>query len=176
MRLSKKVWIIIGIGVFAIVLGLLLSTYFQQVEERRQLEDRLELAESRLPTLVSQKEDLEDELIQVESLYDRSRAEFPESVESIEYGEYIFEIADTCNLNLATLSFPKPSSKTVGPVKYSVVSLSIPVSGEVADIFEFIHVLRTDPRFSSTAVTSVNLNVGGGSATISVDIYGYEGE
>ena len=175
MRLSKKVWIIVGIGVFAIVLGFFLSTYFLQIEERRQLEERLEQAETRLPVLIAQREDLDGELTQAESSLDKSQAEFPESIESIEYGEYIFEIADSCNLNLASLSFPKPADKTVGSVTYSVVSLSLPVSGQVADIFEFIHVLRTDPRFASTAVKSVNLNVGGGSATVSVDIYAYKG-
>lgn len=175
MKLGKKVWIIVGIGVVAIVLGVLLSTYFQQVEEKQQLSDRLAVAESRLPEIIAEKEELGDELTQAESSLGESQAEFPESIESIEYGEYIFEIADTCNVNLASLSFPKPETREVGSVTYSVVSLSLPVSGAVADIFEFIQVLRTDPRFASTAVTSVSLNVGGG-GTISVDIYGYEGE
>jgi Tfp pilus assembly protein PilO len=175
MRLSKKVWIIVGIGVFAIALGFLLSTYLEQVEEKQQLSDRLAVAETRLPVLVAEREDLEDELTQAESSLDKSLAEFPESIESIEYGEYIFEVADTCNVELASLSFPKPATKEVGPVTYSVVSLSLPVKGAVADIFEFIQVLRTDPRFASTAVKSVTLNVGEGSATISVDICGYKG-
>jgi len=63
----------------------------------------------------------------------------------------------------------------VGSVTYSVVSLSLPVSGTLENIFKFVDIIKTDPRFASTQVNSVNLNVGGGSATIAVDIYGYEG-
>ena len=82
---------------------------------------------------------------------------------------------EECDLQLGTLSFPKPSSSKQGSVTYSAVSLTLPVNGMVENIFKLIDIIKTDPRFVSTSVTSVNLNVGGRSATISVTIYGYEG-
>lgn len=162
MKLSKKVWLIVGIAVIVALLCVVFTIYFQQVRERQDLNDRLDSATARSVKLTADKEDLEDELSQAQSLLDTSQAQYPQEVHSIEYGEHIFEIIDDCNLTLASLSFPKPSS--------TQVSLSLPVSGSVADIFEFIHTINTDDRFASTSVNSVNLNVGGG-ATISITIY-----
>ena len=174
MRVSKKVWIIIGIGVIVVLLVLVLNTYFQQVREKQALNEQLDAAQVLSIKLETDEEDLEDELTQAQSLLGTSQAEFPQTVESIEFGEYIFEIAEECDVTLATLNFPKSSAKTEGSVTYSVVSLSLPVSGALEDIFEFINTIKTDDRFASTQVKSVSLNVGGGSASISVDIYGYK--
>jgi len=173
MKLSNKVWIIVGVGIIVVLLAIVSMVYFRQVAEQQGLEDRLDAATARSITLALDKQDLEGQLSQAQSLVDTSQAQYPQAIESIEYGEYIFEIAEECNLSLASLIFPKPGSVTQGSVTYSVVSLSLPVSGALEDIFEFIDTIKTDPRFASTRVKSVNLSVGGGSATIAVDIYGY---
>jgi len=177
MRLSKKALAIIVIGVFAIVLGYLFMTYSQLVTEQRELEGRLTVAEDRLPGLTTEKESLESQRVSATSALASARASFPRAVESIEYGEHIFEIVKKCNLTLTSLSFPRPSDRKEGAVTYSVVSLALPVSGKVADIFEFIQVIRTDERFASTEVKQISMSIEGGtaSATISVDIYGYRG-
>jgi type II secretory pathway pseudopilin PulG len=171
MKISRKVWIIVGIAIIVVLLVIVFMTYFGQVREQQDLEDRLNSATARSVTLRAEKDDLGNQLSQAESLLNTSQAQYPQAIESIEYGEYIFEIAEKCNLSLASLTFPKPTARTVGSVTYSVVSLTLPVSGALEDIFEFIDTIRTDPRFASTQVKSVNL--AGESATISVDIYGY---
>jgi hypothetical protein len=165
MKLSRKVALIVGIAVIVALLCVVFTIYFQQVRERQDLNERLESATVRSAQLTAEKGDLEDDLAQAESLLYTSQAEYPQEVHSIEYGEHIFELIDDCNLTLGSLSFPKPSS--------TKVSLSLPVSGSVADIFEFIHTINTDDRFASTSVNSVNLNVGGG-ATISITINIYQ--
>ena len=166
MKLRKKVGLILGAGIIVALLVIVLIVYFQQAEEKQALNERLDSATALSVVLTADKEDLEDELAQSESLLNTSQAEYPQEVHSIEYGEHIFELIEDCNLTLGSLSFPRPSS--------TQVSLSLPVSGSVADIFEFIHTINTDDRFASTSVNSVNLNVGG-SATISITIYIYQG-
>lgn len=178
MRLSKKVWLVAGIAILAVVLGYLFMTYSQLVTEHRQLEGRLTVAqEDRLPGLTTEKGTLESQRVSATSTLASARARFPQAVESIEYGEHIFEIVRECNLTLTSLSFPRPSDRKEGAVTYSVVSLALPVSGKVADIFAFIQVIRTDERFASTEVRQISMSIEGGtaSATISVDIYGYRG-
>jgi hypothetical protein len=174
MNVSRKVGLVLGAIVIVAALAVVGVFYFRQAGERADLNDRLDRAQTLLPSLTKQKQDLEGELASAQSSLDTSRAEFPESVDSIEYGEYLFEIADDCNVVLASLSFPKPAAKKVGTVTYYVVSLSLPVSGTMANIFEFIDTIRTDDRFASTDVKSVSMNVGG-AATIIMDIYGYKG-
>jgi hypothetical protein len=175
MKLSRKVLLIVIVIAIVAALAVLYSVYARQAAERGDLNERLSRAQTLLPGLVNNRENKEDELTQAESSLEAKKVKFPESVESIEYGEYIFEIVEDCDLTLATLNFPKPSAKTEGSVKYSVVSLSLPVKGEVDDIFDFIDTIKTDDRFASTQVKTISLNVEGGSATISVDIYGYKG-
>jgi hypothetical protein len=174
MRITGRVGlIVIAVVIVAALVGLYLGVYLPQAAERSDLTQRRDTAQVRQSQLADTKTNLEGQLTSAQSSLNSSQAQFPQSIESIEYGEYIFELVDECNLQLASLSFPRPAARTVGSVTYSVVSLTLPVSGTLENIFKFIDLIRTDPNFASTDVKSVNLNVGGGSATIAVDIYGY---
>jgi hypothetical protein len=174
MKLSNKVWIIVGVGIIVVLLAISFWFYFGQVREKQDLEDRQNEAAARSITLAADEEDLENQLSQAQSLLNSSQAQYAQTIHSIEYGEYLFEIAESCGVTLSSLSFPKPSSSKSGAVTYRVVALSLPISGTLENIFEFINTINTDDRFASTRVNSVNLNVGGG-ATISVTIYSYQG-
>jgi hypothetical protein len=174
MKISKKVWIIVGIGIFAIVLGLLYTLYFQQVGELEQLQNRLEEAQVLLPALTADREKLEDQLAQETSRLNKNQAEFPESVESIEYDDDLFEIADDCNVDLTSLTALTPTNKKVGAVTYSISSFTVDVSGDIDDILDFIHAIRTGDDFQlpwSAEVTRVNMS--SRTATIYLNIYGY---
>jgi len=178
MKLSKKVWLIVVIVIFAVALGVLFSIYSGQNSERAQFNDRLSQAQTLLPGLINNRETKEDELTQAESLLAASQAQFPESVESIEYGDDLFEIADDYDVILTRLTASKPTNKTVGAVTYSISSFSVVVQGSVDNILEFIYALRTGDDFQlpwSAEVNSVKTNVSGGSADINLVIYGYEG-
>jgi hypothetical protein len=195
MKPSKKVWIIIAIGIFAIVLGSLYTFYFREVREREHLSDRLAAAEAILPGLTADREELEDRLAQAESLLDKSRREFPEVVESIEYGEDFFKIAygenlhsmaAGCGVELTRLTAAQPTGATAGGVTYSVSSFMIVVEGGIDNILDFIDAIGTGIDYElswnfqlpwSVDVKSVNINIMGeeATATISLDIYGYKG-
>ncbi|MHC1578121.1 MAG: hypothetical protein ACXQTH_00010 [Dehalococcoidia bacterium] len=176
MKISRRVGLILA--AIAIV-GALIGTYVVysgQAAQRSALTDRLNRAQSVLPVLINQKEDLQGQLANAQSTLHISQAEFPQSIQSIEYGEYLYEIARNCNVQLASLTFPQPTNKTVGAVTYSVVSLSLPVSGALDDIFKFIMALRTDARFASTEVTAISMNIRETTtATINVDVYAHKG-
>ena len=175
MRINRKVVLIVIIVVIGIAAGVLFSMYSRQAAERNSLDAQLEKAQTLTAGLTGQKKELEDKLVSAESLLAQSRAKFPQSVQSIEYGEYLFDIAEDCGVTLESLKFPTPVEKKVGSVTYSVVSLSLPVSGPLDNIFDFISTIRTDPRFASTELKTVNLDVGGTRAIITLDIYGYKG-
>jgi hypothetical protein len=176
MKISSRAGlIVIIIVIVAALVGLYTAVYRPQAAEREDLIARQDRAQVLQPQLGASKSDLEGELASAQSSLHASEAKYPQEIHSIEYGEYIFELVEECNLQLASLSFPKPASVKQGSVTYSVVSLTLPVSGTLENIFKFIDLIKTDPRFASTRVKSVNLNVAGGSATIAVDIYGYKG-
>ena len=174
MKISSRIGLIVIIIVIVAALAVLYTAVYRpQAAERDDLLARRDGAQVLQTQLTDSKSNLEGQLAQAQSSLNSSQTKFPAAIESIEYGEYIFELVEDCNLQLASLSFPRPAARTVGSVTYSVVSLTLPVSGTLENIFKFIDLIKTDPHFASTSVNSVNLNVAGGSATIAVDIYGY---
>ena len=175
MKVGRKALLVLGAVVIVAAIVVVGVLYSRQAGERAALNDRLDRAQILLPVLTTSKNNLEDQLASAQSSLEESRVKFPESVESIEYGEYLFEIANECNVKLDSLTFPRPAGRTVGAVTYSVVSLILPVSGVRDNIFTFIDVIRTDDRFASADVRSVSMNIGGSKATITLDIYGYKG-
>jgi hypothetical protein len=176
---NKKVLLTIIIVIFTVAAGVLFSIYSGQARELSQLDNELNQARTRYSNLLSDIEDLQGELAQAQSLLDASQAQFPEFVESIEYGDALFEIADDCGVRLTNLTASRPSNKTIGTVTYSTSSFGLKVDGSIDSILDFIYSLRTGDDFWplpwSTEVTSVKLDVSGGSASISLIIYGYEG-
>ena len=192
MKLSKKVWLILGAIILVAALVSLGVIYFQQAKEKRQLDESLSLAETLLPGLTADKDELENQLAQAESLLDTSRRKFPEVLESIEYGEDFFKIAygqnlysmaGGCGVGLTSLTVSPPTSTGVGTVTYSVSSFAMAVTGDIDDILKFIDAIGTGIDYDlswsfqlpwSVSVKNVNINVAGSAATINLDIYGYK--
>jgi len=184
MKLSKKVGLIIVSVVIVTALASLFSIYAGQASERGELQDRLSRTESLLPTLMKQKKDQQDQLADATSALDANKAEFPEVVESIEYGEDFFKIADDCNVDITRLNSSPPTGKNVGSIIYFVSSFVVVVEGDTDNILKFIDAIGTGIDYDlswsfqlpwSVDVKSVDMEVNKSKATISLDIYGYEG-
>jgi len=175
MKINKKVLAVIIVCAFAAVLAYLFMNYSQIQADREALDNRLTVAQNRIPGLVSEKDGLEGQQGSARSGLAAAQAKYPQDIHSIEYGEHIWEIVKKCNLTMTSLSFPRPAARQEGAIAFQVVSITLPVSGKLSDIFEFIRVIRTDDRFGSTEVKSISLSIDGetASATISVDIHGH---
>ena len=177
MRLSKKVLLIAGIAVLAVVLGFLFSSYLQTAAEHRELRDRHTLAQTLLPGLTAQKADLANQESRARSSLETSQAKFPQSVESIAYGDDLFNIADESNVRITRLTASSPVDRQVGAITYSVSSFVVVVKGDVKDMLDFVHALRTTGDFElpwSTHVKEVKLNYQSTETLIGLDIYGYK--
>jgi hypothetical protein len=180
IKIDKKVWLIIGIVVFIIALVSLIRIYAQQAKEQGPLKTSMAQQQALWNKLTNDKKDLENDLEEAQSLLDTSRAKFPESVESIEYGEDLFEIADDCNLELTILRPSTPINTKEGAVTYSVASFLIQVQGDVNDILDFVNAIRTGDGFQlpwSAEVEGITIDFGdaGAIASITANIYGYKG-
>ncbi len=204
MKISRTARLILGIGIFTIVVGILCWVCIQKWSEQGQLKNSIELAQATLPRLISERGDLESqlpqaesELAQAESLLNGIKARFPESVESIEYDEVLFEIADDCDLEILELTASEPDDEEIEGITYSVASFVVEVKGKyggyidktVGDILDFINTIATseyspgETNFVNTIIKEVNMEVPEPgdtdekpTATIKLDIYGYQGE
>ena len=195
IKIDKRIWLIIGIAIFIVAVVGLVRMYAQQVNEQGQLTTSLAAEQALLHMLTTEEDDQQNELEQAESLFDASRAKFPEVLESIEYGEDFFKIAygqnlyamaDGCGVELTSLTASTPVGKTVGAVTYSVSSFGVQVQGDIDDILKFIDAIGTGIDYKltwsfqlpwSVDVKSVSIDIGdeGAVATIDLDIYGYKG-
>jgi len=204
MKISRTAWLILGIGIFAIAIGILCWVFLQQVQEQKGLNNSLSLAQATLPRVISERNDLESqlpqlesELAQAESLLSGVKARFPESVESIEYDEVLFEIADDCDLEIIELTASEPSDEEIAGITYYITSFKVKVEGKyggyidktVGDILDFINTIATseyspgETNFVNAIIKEVNMEVPEPGevdekpkATIKLDIYGYQGE
>lgn len=201
MRLSKTAWLILGAGIFIIAFATLYMVYSRRSGEQEQLNSSLAVAQGALPQLISEREDLESQLTQWESQLTEAtsslakiEARFPESVQSIEYDERLFELADDCDLEITSLTASEPSSKKVKveaedikveDITYATTSFRVEVRGEVDDILDFINAIATGEHFITATVESVDMDIPEPeegeeaekpTATIELVIYGYEGE
>lgn len=178
MKISRKVWLILGAVILVAALVSVYMVYSRQAGERDELHAKLSTAQTLERVLLSSKNTTEKQKEDAENLLKESLKKFPESVESIEYGEYLFEIAGDCNVGITRLTASPPTGKKVGTVTCSVSSFVIGVSGSIDDILAFIHAVRTGGDlqlpWSAAEVTGVNIDVAG-SATINLNIYGYKG-
>ncbi len=178
MRLSNRIIVIVGFAVIAVVLGLTASYYLQAVAEHGALEDRLAVAETRVPALTAEKEDLQNEETQAMSKLRTSQARFPEAVDSIKYGEDLFDLAVKSNVRITRLTASAPSNTERGGVTYSTSSFSLVVQGDVANILDFVHSLRTagDSQLPwSVELGGINVDYGGRRASISLTVYAFKG-
>ena len=172
-RLSRTAWIVLGAGIFVIAFAALYMLYSQQGREQQRLESEIGLAQATTSRVDSEKKDWESQLIkfqgelaQVESelslaksRLSRSQASLPSSVESIEYGERLFLIADGWMLKITSLTSSEPSDEEATDITLTVTSFRVTVNGQVDDILGFVNTIAADPNFTNATVKLVDMNV-----------------
>lgn len=210
MKVSKTALLVLGLGIFIIVFAALFFIYLGQTGEQEKLNESLATAQSLLPKLIAEREDMESqvtqwegELAEVTSSLSKSEARYPKSVESIEYGETLFKMADECGLQIVELRATEPQDEDVKDteVTYSVAIVEVVVrssestpstAGEfetyidemVDRALEFIHIVATSQEFNVGAINMVSIEelqppeeVGedeeGPEATIQIEIYAF---
>ena len=184
MKLSKLTWLILGIGIFAIAFGSLYMVYSRRVSEQEEISVALAKAQDTLPKLVSQREELESAVAEAKAGLDAAKASFPDSVESVDVDERLFELADEHELEITSITSPAPKDKEVEGIAYSVTSFEVIVEGDVVDILDFIDAITLGRDFTTATVAQVDMEVPEPpaeeeekpSATISLIIYSYKGE
>jgi len=185
MKLSRTAWLVLGIGVFFIAFVTLYVIYSGQSGEQRRLSDSLAAAQDRLPKLVSQREDLENqlakrqnELSDAESSLSRAKSKLSLLAESIEYDETLFSIAHDCHLAIAELTASEPTEEKVkgeaGDVIYAKTTLDVEVEAAeskpssvaafggyiddtIGNILAFIDTVATSDGFTNATIELVNM-------------------
>ena len=210
MKISKTALLVLGVGIFILGFAILFVLYSGQSGEQEGLNGRLNTTQSLLPELIMEKEDLVGQLAQWEAELDKARlalsqseGKFPKSVESIEYDETLFKLAEDSGLLIVELTASEPSDETVKgtDITYDITTVEVVVvnaeslPGNAGDfevyidetvdkVLEFVHLVAVTPDFNVANITVVavdgleppeELEDGeeGPEATIELVIYGF---
>jgi hypothetical protein len=141
MRLSRTALLVLGIGIFIIAFSILFYMWNGQSREQEQLSESLAEAQILWPGLIAEKEDVADQLAQLESEVatakvelSKSESRFPESVDCIDYDETLFRIVDSCGLQVVEITASSPAKEEVASeevedinITYAVTTLEVTV-------------------------------------------------
>lgn len=189
MKLSKTAWWILGIGFFILAAIILVVLHSGQSSDVEQMEENLGVTQALLNKLTSDREALDIQLAQLENeleeaylAYTQSKANFPKAVESIEYDEELFFIAEDYDLEMMSLTATEPGQDVIEEIPFTRTVFEAEVRGQVADILSFINNVATGGYFDSAVVELVDLEVPEPdvdeepTALIKISVYSYEGD
>ena len=162
MKLSKKTWLVIAIGIFAIALIGLGMVHSQQVQQQNQLNEELTLAQMKLngfqlAQLSDQQGELEEQLSQATSQFEAVKAMLSQPVGNIAASSILFDFAEAHGVKVTEMTSSGPVTENLEDVPCSVISLTAKVEGDVHNLVSFVTKLNS--YFTTGVVKSVEINI-----------------
>lgn len=188
MKLSKKKWLFLGIGIFVILGAGLGMLWTQRVQEQRQLKQELSLAQLRLKKSEDvrqpspQQVALQDRLTQLGSQLTVTKSSLSQLIETIEVNETLFDIAETSGVEITQINSAVLTDIKLDKIPCSALRSNLQIEGDTGNILDFIY--KWTEKFPTGVVVSVQITdqSEGAEPTISTSaniellIYSYSGD
>jgi hypothetical protein len=183
LKISKKVLIYLGIGIYVIALATSGYMLFGKFDEQSKVDEELTLAMDNLERtdidrLSAQISELEDQHNQITSQTDALTNMMSEKKTNVDASTITFDVAEKNYVEVLDLSSLSAFSEDLLNVPCNVVPLEAIIEGSVEDIVNFVTQLNT--ALTTGVIKSVKLNIPEGgtgvkpTATISLLIYNYQ--
>lgn len=180
MKLSSRTWVIL---LFVLILAaaiVLYLMYNNKLDERQQALNNKAQAELLIPILQGQKADLEEELAGLEQDYidlnqrleelnitlEDANGALTESqdrlrlvVESIEYGEQLFDLAKSTGVEISSITVTEPGDSSISGISYTLTGIQMEISGLEAEILAFINAVASHESFKTATIEPVSISV-----------------
>jgi len=164
LKLSKRTLVIIAVGVFVIVFGVLGYTVTQLFDKQDELEEKYALSQSQLQLiqleqLSKQQAELEDKLSQATSQFEAVQLILSEPKGSVIAAASLFEIAESYGLVVTEITSPGIAEEQLEGTPLSAVALTATIVGDVPDLVDFITTLNS--YYTTGVVKSATINIPG---------------
>jgi len=180
MKVSNRTWVILLFLVIVAAAAGLYFLYNSQVEKRDNAAAAKQQAQIMIPALQTQKVGLEEDLAGLEEQYASllqqmeelslslelaeeelalSRARLQLMVESIEYGERLFALANQAGVEIASVTVEPPVPATITGITHELTAISLEIKGQNENIFDFVTLVNQDAMFDTTKAGPVNLDI-----------------
>ena len=162
MKLSKKSWLFIAIGLFLIALVGLWTVYSRQSGMEKQLKEELALAKSRLSSiqleqLTDKSGELEQQLNETIAQSENARETLSQPMNSIIISDILFRTAEANSVNVTEISSSVANEAVLEGVPCLALPLTARVEGELNNLVDFITELNGDLPIAT--VKAVNLEI-----------------
>ena len=143
MKVSKKTWLIVAIGIFVIAVAGLYMVYSKQVKEQNQLNEQLTSAQSRLSgvnleKLSSQLAEEEEKLSQATSQFGTLKAVLSQPAGSITVTDILFDIAGAHDVEVTEMTSTGLTDASLEGVPLLVIPVTVKVEGDVPNLVSFV--------------------------------------
>ena len=166
MKFSKMSWLILTVGIFIIGAVALYLVYQSETDEQASLNERLAAANSQIPGLATEKSELDEQLTQAEQALANAKAslaaaiaKYPTAIESTNYGDNLFEIADNLGLIVNEFVATEPILSTMDGITYESTVFNVTVSGDLDEIIKYITQIEVGADFNTSSIDVVNVEV-----------------
>ncbi|MDD4230771.1 MAG: hypothetical protein PHG45_05260 [Dehalococcoidales bacterium] len=180
MKLSSRTWVIL---LFVLILAgavVLYMMYNNKLDERERALDSKAQAELFIPALESQKAGLEEELAGLEQEYAELNQRLEELnitlesasntlaesqnrlrlvVESIEYGEQLFALAESTGVEITSIVVSDPGTGRISGINYDITGMHMEISGLEAEILAFIDSVANHESLKTATIAPVSISV-----------------
>jgi len=183
IKLSRTGWLILTFGLFIIMLVGLGVVRFQQVGEQQILKEKLELVQTKLARIQTEKlsqrqKELEQELNETLAEAEAAKELLSQPLNSLDISDLIWATAQASGVEIAELSSSGMSTEELEGLPCSVLSLTARVEGDLTKLVDFITGLND--ALASGVVKSAQIDIPSGegepSASIELAVYSYQGE
>ena len=162
MKISKKTWLVIVIGIFVVVGIGLNMVRSQQVQQQDELNaefalTQLNLSRLQLEQLSSRQAELESQLSQATSQSEAVKAMFSQPIGSVAATTILFGIAEAHGVEVTEMTSSGLASDSLEGVTYSVISLAAKVEGDVPNLVSFVTKLNS--YFTTGVVKSITITI-----------------
>lgn len=184
MKVSKTTGLVIAAVVFVVALVGVGRVYLEQVSERKQVNEQLALAQTRLKGVQvepssSKRTELENQLSQAKSQFEAAKAKLPQSLEDLAISSTLFDLAKAYSVEVTEMTFSGTANEALEGVAWSVTSLTIRLEGDLPNLSGLV--TRLNSRFATGVIKSVAITIPEtdskerASASIQLAIYTYQG-
>jgi len=162
LKLSKTSWIILTVGMCLIAFSSVGAARAQRLEEQNQLREELSVAELRLSKLSTQEladqhENLKEGLSQTTAQLEDVKAEFSQLTDSISASDRLFEIAQTCGVEITEIISSALTNEQLEGINYSALPINVKAEGQVTSLISFVNELSNN--LGAGSVKSAEINV-----------------
>lgn len=183
MKLSKKSWVFISIGLFLIGLVGLWTVYSQQSGVEKQLKEELALVNSKLNSiqleqLANKPGELEQQLDKTLAQSETARETLSQPMNSIIISDILFSAAEANSVNITAISFSAANRVTLEGVPCLSLPVTASIKGGLNQLVDFVTELNSDYPIAEVNSFNVQIPYSAGNTTLSASIqmviYAYE--